>query len=97
MKEVVTNFKTTTPWTVGTWRKAQTAVRKHSGGQCEAGVPLVCTGRGEHVHHMVLRSRGGTHDPELLKDCCLACHGWIHANPTEATERGLMRHSWEDR
>lgn len=58
---------------------------------CEARVDGVCQGRAQHMHHIVLRSRGGSNDLSNLLAVCSACHDWIHGNPLKATELGLMR------
>lgn len=58
--------------------------------RCEVGVPSVCTGRAQHKHHRVLRSRGGSDDFGNLVHCCHACHAHIHANPAWATAHGFM-------
>lgn len=31
-----------------------------------------------HIHHMIPRSKGGTHDPENLLAVCEKCHAWLH-------------------
>jgi hypothetical protein len=72
-------------------RKAKKVVHERSGGWCEGRVPLVCTHAATDVHHLILRSRGGTHDPATLVHLCRACHTWTHHHPSEATERGLMK------
>lgn len=65
-------------------------VRSRSGGDCEARVERVCAGRARHMHHVVLRSRGGKHTARNLLDLCLPCHDHIHAHPIWATEHGFM-------
>lgn len=71
-------------------RKAKKDVRSRSNGRCEARTP-VCTGRGEHVHHIQLRSQGGLDVIGNLIDVCLACHVHIHDHPAWSYERGLLR------
>lgn len=43
-------------------------------------------------HHRKLRSQGGKHRVEVLILLCgsgtTGCHGWVHANPNKARERG---------
>ena len=73
------------------WRQCQVFVKDRSQGRCEGRLEGVCTGRGEHVHHVILRSRGGPDEPWNCVHLCRACHDWAHANPTAATERGLMK------
>lgn len=78
------------------YRELTLALIERSGGVCER-----CRAkRGESVHHRKLRSRGGQH---TLDNCVFACgsgttgcHGWMHANPAEATATGWMVPSWED-
>lgn len=67
------------------------AVEIRSGGWCEAGTPDCPSGRhrGEHVHHVVPRSRGGVHDPANLKMLCRAAHEFAHAHPNWARQHGL--------
>jgi hypothetical protein len=68
-----------------------------SGGLCEANVTDVCLDgphRGDHHHHIVLRSRGGKDAAMNLLHVCNAAHTFIHANPARATELGLMRSRW---
>lgn len=48
------------------------------------------------LHHRKLRSRGGDDSEANLVGICRDCHGWIHANPAEATARGWMVSSWDD-
>jgi 5-methylcytosine-specific restriction endonuclease McrA len=31
-----------------------------------------------HVHHMIPRSKGGSHDMENLLTVCESCHAWLH-------------------
>ena len=66
-------------------------VRDRSRGVCEGHVQGVCTRRAIHVHHVVLRSQGGSNDPADLLDLCGECHTWAHANPAKAREKGLIR------
>lgn len=40
-------------------------------------------------HHILKRSRGGTHDLENLLAVCFECHNWIEGNEAEAVKRGL--------
>lgn len=72
------------------WEKNRQEVMDRARGLCEAGERSVCTVRGEHAHHVQLRSRGGSDDPGNLLWVCLRCHDWIHGHPAEATERGWM-------
>ena len=71
-------------------KRVRIEVATRSLGFCEARVPGVCTGNGEHLHHVVLRSRGGRHLASNLLHVCNADHRWIHHHPAEATRLGLM-------
>lgn len=60
--------------------------------RCAARIPGVCEQWATNAHHVVLRSRGGD-DGRTLPVCgsgTTGCHGWIHAHPAEALERGLI-------
>ena len=60
---------------------------------CEAAGLGVCQPdqhRGDHAHHVVLRSRGGEDSPENMRFLCAAAHLWVHNFPRLATELGLM-------
>jgi len=67
-------------------------VKQRSGGNCEARIAGVCTGRSSHVHHRLRKSQGGTDAPENLLDLCLACHGYIHSNPGWSYDEGFLLH-----
>ena len=71
-------------------RAARLVVKLRSKGRCEADLPGVCTIRAEHAHHKQRRSQGGRDDTVNLLDVCSPCHRWIHDNPTEARQRGLL-------
>lgn len=51
-------------------------------------------------HHRKLRSRGGADAADNLILACgsgtTGCHGWMHANPAEATLLGFIVPSWAD-
>lgn len=74
--------------------KSRKEVSARSGGQCEARLDI-CTGQAQAVHHVLRRSQGGGHEPENLLHLCNACHGWVHANPAKAVEKGLLRRSYD--
>jgi hypothetical protein len=64
-------------------------------GLCRAKIPHVCRGKGGMVHELLTRARlGSITDPANCILVCLPCSNWIHANDVEATERGLLQHSW---
>lgn len=50
----------------------------------------VCTVRAWHVHHVLRRSAGATHDPTLMLATCVTCHEYLHAHVAEAIERGWL-------
>lgn len=66
--------------------------------RCQVGAPG-CAVRATIAHHVLARGSGGgsKHDPDLGLAVCPPCHREIHANPTEAYERGwLLRHGSPD-
>ena len=60
-------------------------------GLCEARATANCTGRCEQVHHIAGRGGDDPHAISNLLGCCAPCHDWIHRNPSDARDRGLMR------
>lgn len=77
-------------------------VKERSGNQCERYFMATLANndlrmwRCRHVaapipHHVHPRARGGNHQPENLKDLCIRCHTWVHANPKAATMEGLLK------
>lgn len=75
------------------WNRSRKWTIDRAHGRCEAGITAAgCTGRAEHVHHMQLRSQGGSDDIANLLAVCHRCHGHIHANPAESYEMGWLRH-----
>ena len=78
-------------------RKRAPIVARLRQGPCEARIEGVCTGRAETAHEPLLRSRGGDPaDEAQMIGICHACHRYAHDHPAEATERGLMRHAWDE-
>lgn len=69
-------------------------VIQRSGGRCEGpwivGVHPAFDHGATHVHHIVMRSRGGSHHPSNLLHACDRLHRWIHDFPEAATEMGLL-------
>jgi len=65
-------------------------VRLRSSNKCEAQVPGVCTGAGQHIHHRKLRSQGGDNLAKSLLHVCFKCHRYIHDHPAESYERGWL-------
>lgn len=53
------------------------------------GLTHRCSGR-TVVHHRLLRSQGGGHDEDNLVALCNHAHLYVHANPSESYELGLM-------
>lgn len=72
------------------WAKARRDAMHRSGGRCHASIAQTCSGHAEHVHHMKLRSQGGTNELSNLLVCCFSCHEWIHRNPEEAAKKGFL-------
>lgn len=73
------------------FRLAVVDVKARSNGLCEARVSEQCSGRGEHRHHIILRSAGGPDEAWNLLNVCHHCHGWIHGNVADAKKRGFIR------
>lgn len=71
------------------------AIQLRSGGYCEGKVSSHCGGVGVAAHHVKMRSRGGGNNPENMAWLCTPCHMWVHDNPAEATELGLLTSQWE--
>ena len=73
-----------------------TAIMVHdrSRGCCEAASEAPCGARGvhpaDHIHHVKMRSQGGSNDLSNLLHVCTAAHVWIHANPAVSYELGLL-------
>ena len=72
-------------------------VHLRSGGMCEVRTPSCRVGphEGSDVHHRLMRSQGGSHDPENGLLVCPPAHIYIHANPGESYQRGWLVRSWE--
>lgn len=68
-------------------------VRDRDGGRCVARIEGVCSGRGEHLHHIRQRSLGGDEEMGNLLLCCHECHRHLHETMplAEAKARGLLR------
>lgn len=80
-------------WTVEDWTAANELLLKRCGGLCEAcGGQLA--GRMERAHR-VKRRDGGDRLCNILA-LHPECHGWTHANPTEARARGLILRTTDD-
>ena len=59
--------------------KRRAEVHARSNGDCEAGLPG-CTRAAQEIHHIRLRSRGGSNDLRNLMDVCHSCHVRITLN-----------------
>lgn len=46
--------------------------------------------RATALHHRKTRARGGNDHPYNLVALCGDCHLWVHMNPAESTEAGLL-------
>lgn len=57
---------------------------------CEVRAHPLCSGKGEHAHHRLPRSRGGSDDPTNLVWTCHLCHWHVHDNPGWAREEGWI-------
>ena len=79
---------------------ARDRVKARSGGWCEMQVPGVCLGRATNWCHRVGKGQGGQwRASNGLAGCgsgTTGCHGWCHANPAAARERGWMLRRTED-
>lgn len=73
------------------WHRARQWVIDRAHNRCEVRCCDDCTGRAEHVHHILMRSQGGTHDHGNLLAVCHACHAHIHANPADSYHAGWLR------
>jgi len=43
-----------------------------------------------HLHHILRRSQGGSHDASNLLALCPQCHGHVHDHPAWAKAEGLL-------
>jgi 5-methylcytosine-specific restriction endonuclease McrA len=59
----------------------------------EDGLCIICARQGGHVHHIIFRSQGGTHNPNNLCLLCHDCHERMHGpNPLDDdTIRKMVR------
>lgn len=75
------------------WKVVRDLVIERSHGLCEGDTPGCQNGphRGEHLHHVILRSHGGPDEAWNLLHLCAAAHRWVHDHPAESYELGLMR------
>ena len=85
--------------TVKARRDAVRAAFERDGYRCQAAdleTPGVQCGGGLDGHEPLTRARGGDPlDPDQIVTVCRHHHRWIHANPIDAHDLGLLRHSWE--
>ena len=76
------------------WAKVRAKLEVRSGGRCEACRfhPLPeCSGRFEHAHHVLPRSRGGQDVIGNASALGRVHHDWVHGHPFEARALGLLR------
>ncbi len=66
---------------------------KRSDGRCEFPG---CREKATDFHHRQLRSQGGKNELANLLALDRAHHRWVHDNPAESYERGLLVKSWQD-
>jgi hypothetical protein len=58
------------------------------------GAQVACDGPLD-PHEPLTRARGGSIvDPDNIVIVCRNVHNWTHANPSLATEAGLLRSAW---
>jgi hypothetical protein len=73
--------------------RGREAVKRRSGGLCEAETP-VCEGIGHHAHHVKVRGMGGSkatdHSEANLLWVSSECHRYIHANVAWSKEQGYL-------
>lgn len=85
-------------------RRVRPIVRRRSGGRCEIGIPSVCLGRAENMHHRLPLGRGGEWSEENVVDLCgsgtTGCHGFItelrRYNGLSCYELGWVIHTGTD-
>jgi len=71
------------------WRAKREDILKRDGFTCgNCGENAIKTGTQLHVHHIVPRSKGGTHKPSNLKTLCERCHKAVHSSNTKAPTAG---------
>lgn len=74
-----------------TYAEACTIVDARAGGRCERCGRAVLVA---NHHHRLLRSQGLLDAPSNLVRLCgsgtTGCHGWVHANPADATLAGYI-------
>ena len=74
----------------GVWSDVRQVVLARDGFQCVAKISQYCSKNGEHIHHLLRRSAGGSHDLNNLISLCAACHGWVHEHPAESRKHGWL-------
>jgi hypothetical protein len=76
-------------------RRIQEGVRRRvfarDGDRCVVRAGAGCTGRAEHAHHVILRSRGGPDEDWNEVSVCHWCHRFLHDHPAWATEHGWIK------
>ncbi len=71
--------------------KTRAAVKRRSGGVCEARekLPEICNGRAAQIDHIMNRSQERNHDLDNLQHLCNPCHDWKTTHPNDAETLGL--------
>lgn len=74
--------------------RARAIVSERADGACEMGVPGVCLGRADTIHHRRKRRFKDTlWSVSNLVACCgdgvRGCHGWVEAHPNLSNVQGL--------
>lgn len=76
--------------------EVKSAVRRRSGGTCEASIPQAgCAKLARHLHHRKMRSAGGDDTEENLLHVCWKCHHYIHHAGQESYDQGWLVRSWQ--
>lgn len=68
-------------------------IRQRSRGCCEVALLIGCGPEGhpaQHLHHILMRSQGGTHTATNILHVCEPGHRDIHANPAVSYRLGLL-------
>lgn len=75
-----------------TWTQAASVkvLRKRAGGQCEIGLPGICTFRPTDWSHRKGRGQCGTWAPSNGLHSCRPCHDWIGSHRSAAYANGWM-------
>jgi hypothetical protein len=73
-----------------------TTVLHPTGSDRAVVVDRGCRNRSVHIHEIKSRARGGSIlDERNTIPVCFDHHRWIHDHPDEASQLGVLAHSWE--